>query len=131
MPRPSRDEIELAHLLPGPHRLQPPHDLDGAARQIFIETVAAVESDHFRPEDSPLIACFARTVVLERQAAAHVGGTEHPQEWAEAHRSLAESLTLLARALALGPKARRPSRPRAGAARLQPSAYDVLFGRKS
>jgi hypothetical protein len=124
MPRIPTDETNLGQLLAGPRRLQPPSDLDGPARQVFVETVTAVAPDHFQVEDAHLVAAYARAVVLERYAADRIAAGA--REWVEAHRSSVQSLTTLARALALGTKARRPSRPRAGAVRSQPSAYDVL-----
>src|SRR5262245_5037196 len=124
MPRISADETNLGRLLAGPRLLQPPADLNDSARQVFVEVVSAVAPDHFRPEDAHLLAAYARAVVLERQAAAQIAAGD--RGGVEPHRSAVHSLTALARALAIGTKARRPSRPRAGAPRSQPSAYDVL-----
>src|SRR5262245_36210080 len=124
MPRISADETNLGRLLAGPRLLQPPADLDGPARQVFVETVTAVEPGHFRLEDAHLIAAYARAVTNERQAAERVAAGD--RGWVEPHRALVQSITTLARGLAIGTKARRPSRPRAGAARSQPSAYDQL-----
>lgn len=127
MPRISASETALGPLLAGPLRLQPPDRLTGPAREVFVETVASAEPGHFQPVDVHLIALYAGVVAIERQAAEKLAaGNLQPQEmraWADVQRSMAQSVTGFARVLALGPKARRPSRPRA---RSQPSSYEMM-----
>jgi GAF domain-containing protein len=108
---------------PVPSRLQPPGRLEGRARELFQETVASVEAGHFAAVDIPPLAAYAESVALAEMAAAEIAAGN--REWGDVLKSTLGSATLLARALAIGPKARRPSRPRAqpGSA---PSAYEVL-----
>jgi hypothetical protein len=72
LPRRSSASLTIAAFTPGLSRIEPPSDLQGAEREIFIQTVASLSPSHFLPEDIPLLRAYCSTVALAKQAAAEL-----------------------------------------------------------
>jgi len=53
-------------------RLKPPVNLSEGAAAIFVQTVNAVDPDHFSPVDLPLVEQYAAAADLARQAQKHL-----------------------------------------------------------
>lgn len=70
MPRTSSDALALASFRSEPARLEPPPDLIGTARQVFIDTVNGTDA---RPSDMALLTTFCQTAALEQEAARKLG----------------------------------------------------------
>src|SRR6478672_9850250 len=58
-------------------RLTPPPELSPDERALFIDIVSATPAGHFRASDLPLICSYARAILLEREAAAHLAAQGH------------------------------------------------------
>jgi hypothetical protein len=123
MPRPSRAALTTAPVA-FLRRLEPPSDLTGLERQIWLETVAAAPSE-FQPEDNELLRCYCVAAAQFRRATEMVSAgdvrTGLPLQ--------AASSAMLMRAatrLRLGPRGRRPNGTRVSGGKSEPSAYDML-----
>ena len=69
--RKSAAEHQIAALTSGvtaAKRIAPRADAPAAVRKVISELVNAVDADHFRPSDWPLLESYARAILLERQA---------------------------------------------------------------
>ena len=113
-------------------RLTPPPELSPDERALFIDIVSATPADHFRASDLPLICSYARAILLEREAAAHLAAQGHvsidnkPSAWLGIQTQACKTMLSLARALKLTPTARRPSQSRAGKPQPPTSYYDRM-----
>jgi phage terminase small subunit len=129
LPRRSTASLSVAAFTPGPRRLEPPADLQGADREIFVQIVASLPASHFLPEDVPLLRAYCTTVALAKQAASElqicpvVGSA--PSPWLKVHSSLIRSLAQLTTRLRLGPRSRSTNQRSAKSGRT-PSAYETL-----
>jgi hypothetical protein len=97
---------------------------------VFRQTVAAVPEGHFAPEDTVLLAAFARSAALERRASeelqiAAVSGRS-PSPWVAVHTAAVNSLVRLSGRLRLGPRGRDPANRRRARTGAQPSYYDQM-----
>jgi hypothetical protein len=130
MPRRSSASLTVAAFSPGLRRLDPPPELGGIEREIFIETVAAAPAGHFTAEDMRLLCAFARACALERrageelQAGAVAGST--PSPWLAVHNSAINSLTKLTVRLRLGPRSRDLNHLRTKKTAPSLSYYDTM-----
>jgi phage terminase small subunit len=116
----------------GPRRLEPPADLQGDARREFLQLVASVSANHFRPEDLPLLHLYCAAVVQAKYAAAQVEGALQaraaPDEyWLKMQTTALRSMATLSARLRIGPRSRSTNQ-RSAKSGQTPSAYDVLFG---
>jgi phage terminase small subunit len=129
VPRKSKAELSLVHLTPG-RRLEPPPELGGIEREIFLQTVAAVAFDHFASEDLPLLTAYCRAAALERRAAEELaaGATvgNQPSPWLAVHASAIRSLERLSVRLRLGPRSRNPTNRRSVKGARRPSYYATM-----
>lgn len=128
MPRRSKASLTIASITPI-RRLEPPPELGPIDAEVFRSTVASVAPSHFQAEDVPLLASYARTVVLLRQASAELArepvvGTA-PSPWLRVHSGLIRSLAILTTRLRLGPRA-RDHHPRTAKPASQPSFYATM-----
>lgn len=129
MPRKSKAELSLVHLASG-RRLEPPPELGGIEREIFLQTAAAVAFDHFSTEDLPLLTAYCRAAALERRAAEELaaGATvgAMPSPWLAVHASAIRSLERLSVRLRLGPRSRNPTNRRSVKGARRPSYYATM-----
>jgi phage terminase small subunit len=106
----ARSVLNLTALSP---RLQPPPELGGLEREVFVATVAALDSHHFEAADVVLLCAYCRAAALERRAAEElqVCAVEDgaPSPWLKVHASAVRSLASLATKLKLSPQARKPN----------------------
>jgi phage terminase small subunit len=129
MPRQSFAAISLGSLTAPGHRLEPPPEMGGIERKIFLETVAAVDFGHFERADMPLLVAFCNAVAQEQRAAVELmismvqDGA--PSPWVAVHASAVRSMVALAEKLRLSPKARKANNQRARSRR-NPSVYDMM-----
>jgi phage terminase small subunit len=103
-----------------PPRLSPPLELQGRARQVFVDTVAACKAGHFLPQDTPLLAEYCRSVALAEQAHAALalegpvvaspqGSKASP--WITILEKAQRSLIALSMRLRISPQGRSPTTP--------------------
>ena len=127
MPRRLNAPLTIASFMPGLRRLEPPPELGEVEAKVFRETIASAAVDHFQTEDLPLLAAYARAVVLERRAAeelaiaATVG--EVPSPWLAVHTQMVRTLLQLTVRLRIGPRSRAPSNNRRPAKPVSPPSY--------
>ena len=112
-----------------------PRPRDGCPRSvaaIFLELVASVAQDHFRPSDEPLLEQYAQAILLARQAYDKLA-TEGPvidgkaSPWLVVLEKAHRSAVALSARLRLAPQARADARSaarKAGGAK--PSAYELM-----
>jgi hypothetical protein len=67
MPRPN--SFSASALGTSAERITPPADLTGPARDLFLDLVMACRPAHFQQADAPLLASYARAVIIEKEAA--------------------------------------------------------------
>jgi phage terminase small subunit len=129
MPRQSFAAVSLGSLTAPGHRLEPPPEMSGNERKIFLETVAAVDFGHFERADMPLLVAFCNAAAQEQRAAAELmvamvqDGA--PSPWLAVHSSAVRSMVALAEKLRLSPKARKANNQRARS-KASPSVYDMM-----
>jgi phage terminase small subunit len=130
MPRRSEASLTIAHIGPGPRRLEPPAELGEVEAAIFRKVVAGVPHDHFSAEDSDLLSAYCRALALERRAsdelatAATVGSQASP--WLAVYATAMRVIVTMAVRLRLGPKARHPNNTRRmSKPTVPPSYYDL------
>jgi phage terminase small subunit len=118
MPRTSFAALSIANFRAEPERLEPPAELSGVARDIFIATVNGTDAKHFQPSDLPMLVTYCETAALLREATRKLGkrltikGRANPL--VAVHATLARTLVNLSIRLRLTPKARAvntPTRP--------------------
>jgi hypothetical protein len=102
-------------------RVEPPADLSGPEKELFLDVVLAVRPDHFQPVDAQLLADFCRAKVVEREAAEKIKrGPATPvliKTWLAAHQ-IADKLVCR---LKISPQARFHKRDH------KPSAAPVSY----
>jgi hypothetical protein len=118
MPRRSSASLSVISPTGIPLRLAPPADLDDAERDVFINTVGSKRPEAFEPSDLPLLAAYARAVVLEQRAAAAlktngpVTADGKPSPWLAVLAQATKAMMTLSLRLRLSPQGRRsPDRP--------------------
>ena len=112
MPRKSIAALSVAPSGPlDSARLIPPTDLSQEAQAVFRELVASAGSQHFIRSDLPLLAEYARAVVLARRAGEAleregcvVAGK--PSPWIVIHEKTTRALVSLSQRLRLSPMSR-------------------------
>jgi hypothetical protein len=113
-------------------RLAPPPELSEAEARVFRQTVATVAPGYFAAEDLVLLCAYARTAVLERQAAEQLAATMaaggKTGSLAAVHTQVARTLMNLAIRLRIGPRARAPgdNSRRRSAQPGSPSFYETM-----
>lgn len=92
-------------------RLQPPANLSAGAAEVFRQTIAAVDADHFSAVDLPLLEQYAVAADLARQAQAQldadgaiVAGKANP--WLVVQEKAVRALTALSARLRICPQSR-------------------------
>ena len=129
--RKSAASVALAPFRPvaGPP-IEPPADLEPAARVIFVETVAAAPAGEYQPVDIDLLAAYARAVLQERAASAAIAADMEGASPAllKAQRQAQHAMVILSRRLRIGPLGRQPNRSVRANTRpaTQLSYYDVM-----
>lgn len=125
MPRRSEASLTIAHIGPGPRRLEPPAELGEIEAAIFRQVVASVPHEHFAAEDLGLLCAYSRAMALERRAsdelaAAAVGNL---QAWLPVYVTAVRAIATLAVRLRLGPKSRHPNNSRRMSKPSSPPSY--------
>ena len=113
--------------MPGLRRLEPPPELGEVEARVFRQTIAAAAIDHFQAEDLPLLAAYARAVVLERRAAEELAvaatAGKVPSPWLAVHTQMARTVMQLTIRLRIGPRSRAPSNNRRSSKPVSPPSY--------
>jgi phage terminase small subunit len=108
--RRSSAALTVAAIAPGPPRLEPPADLQGAARAEFVHLVASVPASHFQPEDLSLLHLYCVAVVQAKFAAAKVEAalqaSTSPESWFKMQATAMRDVTMLSARLRIGPRSR-------------------------
>ena len=127
MPRKSSAAIAFAPSTVA--RIRPPDDLDGAARNLFVDLVLACRADHFTDSDAPLLARYSRALVAEKVAADELERSsvldDKPSPWLQVWQARMRAVTTLSRMLRLNPSARQ-STPSSEVAAPPTSAYERI-----
>lgn len=125
MPRRSQASLSIAHIGPGPRRLEPPAELGEIEASIFRQVVASVAHEHFTAEDVGLLCAYSRAMALERRAsdelqASAVGSL---QAWLPVYSASIRAIASLTVRLQLGPKSRHPNNSRRMSKPSSPPSY--------
>jgi phage terminase small subunit len=93
-------------------RLQPPSDLAGPEKALFVDLVVACRPDHFQASDTPLLAAYCRAVCLEQTASSELAAAGYivdgkPSGWLNILAQATRSLTVMSRMLRLSPTGRQ------------------------
>ena len=95
-----------------PARLEPPPDLTAAERAAFVRIVTSTDAKHFVPSDEPLLASYARAIVMEQDAAQQI--RQHgavvkgrPSPWITVQEKSHRMMAMLSLRLRLSPQARQ------------------------
>ena len=115
MPRRSSASLAIPPVDGSPPRLEPPASLSPPERQLFVDLVAVVSRQHFRPSDMPLLCRYVEAAVLAEEAArqlrelgAVVDGK--PSGWLTVQEKSVRALTALSLRLRLSPQGRLSTR---------------------
>ena len=119
MPRRSFASLSVPVVVQPVARLEPPDDLVGPERGVFVEVVLSCPAAHFRPADGLLLAAYARAVVLERRASAELAlsgpvADGKPSPWLAVLAQASKSMLSLSRQLRLSPLSRSPTMKKPG-----------------
>jgi phage terminase small subunit len=130
LPRRSAASLTVAAFTPGLKRLEPPADLQGIEREIFIQTVASLPASHFLPEDAEMLRTYCTSAALARRAAAETQASplagDRPSPWLKVHGSAVRSMAQMSVRLRLGPRSRDHNVRTAKTTASQPSYYDLM-----
>jgi phage terminase small subunit len=93
-------------------RLQPPEDLTGPEKSLFVDLVLACRADHFLPSDTPLLCAYCRAVCLEQVASSELAAAGFvidgkPSGWLPVLAQATRAMTTLSRMLRLSPTGRQ------------------------
>ena len=99
---------------PSDERIDPPADLSGPARDLFLDLVRAVRPQHFLPCDVPLLASYCRAAITEAEASRliHDGlGSGEPVDPTvfKAQKASHDIMHRLAVRLRISPQGRHPT----------------------
>jgi phage terminase small subunit len=111
---------------------RPRDDIPPAVRRIFLDLVATVAADHWRPSDEPLVEQYAQAILLSREAydelaknGAVIDGK--PSPWLVVLEKAHRSTVALSARLRLAPQARADARSAGRNANgARPSPYDLM-----
>jgi phage terminase small subunit len=115
--------------------LSVPRPRDGippSVRRIFLDLVASVAADHWRPSDEPLVEQYAQAILLSREAfdelatnGAVIDGK--PSPWLVVLEKAHRSTVALSARLRLAPQARADARSAGRNANgARPSPYELM-----
>ena len=127
MPRRSEASLTIAHIGPGPRRLEPPAELGEIEAAIFRQTVASVPYEHFTAEDMGLLCAYCRALALERRASDELAATatvgSQASPWLAVYATAVRAVSTYAVRLRLGPKSRHPNNSRRMSKPTAPPSY--------
>jgi phage terminase small subunit len=97
-----------------PPRLVPPRSLPKAERTVFLDLINAVDLDHFRPSDMPLLLRYVENIVLADRAAVelrrHAVSAGKPSPWLAVQEKATRNVIALSMRLRLSPQSRLDSK---------------------
>jgi phage terminase small subunit len=130
VPRRSAASLTIAAFSPGLKRLDPPSDLQGTERQIWIQTVASLPASHFLPEDAEILRAYCASAALARRAATELQASplagDRPTPWLKVHGSAVRSMAQMSVRLRLGPRSRDHNVRSGKTTAREPSYYELM-----
>jgi hypothetical protein len=130
LPRHSAASLTVAAFRPGLRRLEPPSDLQGAERQVWMQTVGGLPAGHFLPEDTEILRAYCASAALERRAASELQASplagDRPSPWLKIHISAIRSMAQMSIWLRLGPRSRDHHVRSAKRLAVQASYYQLM-----
>jgi hypothetical protein len=115
--RPYRTTDGTPYGVPSP-RIRPPPGLPEPLRKAFVELVASVPAEQFKPSDVALIVRWIELQDMVEEAAAQVRANGlvdadgEPSAWFKIHLNCTKALSGLALRLKLSPQSRSPKAPK-------------------
>jgi hypothetical protein len=124
MPRRSSADLSIPDALRGaPSTLQPPPNLAGRERELFVEFVKSLPPKHLAQEDVQLVVAYVRCLVQDEIAAAQINNGSRDPYFVTLASAARRGIKDLSTRLRIGPRSRQPNNTRQPASALPPSQH--------
>ena len=107
MPRKSAASLAVLPVDGRPRPLEPPADLSDEERTAFVSLINTIDTRHFRPSDTALVAAYVRAICFEARAAEELRKDPVNTRWLSLWEKSNRAMVALAGKLRLCPLSRQ------------------------